>query len=164
MEKLGIQPIQLLLQVINFMVLLFVLKKFLYQPILKMIETRKKKIDEGLEYSDKIKREFEKSEKKRDELVAKGRQEAHNILEEAKKTAKREEAEILEKAQSQAQDILAKARRDSQNLKEELEKDLNKKAVDIAEIIIEKVIKSALSQEAHKSLIDRKLKEAVKRN
>ena len=51
MEKLGIEPILLLTQVINFTILVVVLTKFLYKPILKMLDERKKKIEEGLTLS-----------------------------------------------------------------------------------------------------------------
>jgi len=85
MEKLGIQPIQLLLQAINFLIILLILKKFLYRPILKMLDDRKKKIDEGLLYSDRMKSEFEKSEKKRAEVVEKGKIEAQKLIIEARK-------------------------------------------------------------------------------
>ena len=124
-----------------------------------MLAERKKKIEEGVEFSEKTKAEFEKSEKKREEIVSKARADARKILEETKKAAKKQEAEIVDEANVQAQEINARARRDSEALKEELEKELKVKAVEIAEKIVEKVIKESLSESAHKALIDRKLKD-----
>ena len=49
MENIGIEPYQLLTQVINFALMIFILTKLLYKPILKGLEERKKKIEEGLE-------------------------------------------------------------------------------------------------------------------
>ena len=74
MENLGIQPVPLLLQAINFLLLLFILKKYLYKPILKALEDRKKKIEEGLAYSEKMKAEAEKSEKKREEIISRAKE------------------------------------------------------------------------------------------
>lgn len=47
MEQLGIEPQLLLAQLVNFLIILFVLSKLLYKPILGMIEKRKKEIAEG---------------------------------------------------------------------------------------------------------------------
>ena len=43
MEQLGIEPLQLITQILNFAVLVFFLNKYLYKPILNTLETRKKK-------------------------------------------------------------------------------------------------------------------------
>ncbi|MCL4338932.1 hypothetical protein M1271_04545, partial [Patescibacteria group bacterium] len=64
MEKLGVEPFQLLTQLFNFFLMVFILTKFLYKPITKKLEERKKKIEEGLEYADRMKSEMEKSDKK----------------------------------------------------------------------------------------------------
>jgi len=164
MENLGIQPIPLLLQSINFLLLLLILKKFLYKPILKVLADRKKKIEEGLSYSDKTKSEFEKSEKKRDEILARARNDGKTIIEEAKRAAKKREEELLEKAQGQVQEIMAKGKRDIDSMKEDLVKDLRREAVEIAEKIVEKVIREALTENTQKALIDRKIKEIAKSN
>ena len=164
MENLGIQPISLLLQSINFLLLLLILKKFLYKPILKVLADRKKKIEEGLSYSDKMKSEFEKSEKKRDEILARARNDGKTIIEEAKRAAKKREEELLEKAQGQVQEIMAKGKRDIDSMKEDLVKDLRREAVEIAEKIVEKVIREALTENTQKALIDRKIKEIAKSN
>ena len=149
MESLGIQPIPFLLQALNFLILLLVLKKFLYKPILQMLAERKKKIEEGVEFSEKTKAEIENYPKSKLDKTNK----------KTKKAAKKQEAEIVDEANVQAQEINARARRDSEALKEELEKELKVKAVEIAEKIVEKVIKESLSESAHKALIDRKLKD-----
>ena len=164
MENLGIQPISLLLQSINFLLLLLILKKFLYKPILKVLADRKKKIEEGLSYSDKTKSEFEKSEKKRDEILVRARSDGKTIIEEAKRAAKKREEELLEKAQREAQEIIAKGKREIEAMKEDLAKDLRREAVMIAEKIVEKVIKEALTENTQKALIDRKIKEIAKSN
>ena len=125
MENLGIQPISLLLQSINFLLLLLILKKFLYKPILKVLADRKKKIEEGLSYSDKMKSEFEKSEKKRDEILVRARSDGKTIIEEAKRAAKKREEELLEKAQREAQEIIAKgSTKSSMRLRNGLQMDL----------------------------------------
>ncbi|MCL5798272.1 MAG: F0F1 ATP synthase subunit B, partial [Patescibacteria group bacterium] len=98
MEKLGVEPFQLLTQLFNFFLMVFILTKFLYKPITKKLEERKKKIEEGLEYADRMKSEMEKSDKKRQDVIDRAKLDAKKIVEEAKKEGRKLEAEIVEKA------------------------------------------------------------------
>ena len=93
MEKLGIQPVQLLAQVFNFLILIILLRKYLYKPILKMLEERRKKIEEGLKSSEQAKKELDEAEKKKAEIISKAKLEASKIMDEAKKAGKKQETD-----------------------------------------------------------------------
>src|SRR3990167_4874990 len=108
MEKLGVQLIPLLLQGFNFLLLLFILKKYLYKPVLKILQERKKKIEEGLEFSEKMRAELGKSEKKAAEITDKARLEAQKIISQAKSDAKKKENEILSAAENEASEKIAR--------------------------------------------------------
>src|SRR3989338_9157846 len=54
MDKIGVEPVALLTQIINFLLMVLILSKILYKPILKMLDERKKKIEEGLKYTAKM--------------------------------------------------------------------------------------------------------------
>jgi len=54
MEKLGIEPTLLLAQILNFLIIAFVLTKILYKPILQLLDKRKKTIEEGLRLTQKM--------------------------------------------------------------------------------------------------------------
>ena len=59
-ESFGIQPTLLLAQIVNFLIILFLLQKFFYKPIFKMFEDRKKRIEESLKSADLIERSEER--------------------------------------------------------------------------------------------------------
>lgn len=162
MENLGIQPIQLLAQAINFLLLLYILKKYLYKPILKILDNRKKKIEEGLEYTEKTKIEFEKSEKIKQEMIEEAKQEAQKLLTEAKKSVKKQQVLILEDAEAQAKVLLNKAKKDIDVQRIEMEKDIHEQAVKIALRIVEKVIKESVDDTSHHNIINKKIKEIAK--
>lgn len=162
MENLGIQPIQLLAQAFNFLLLLFILKKYLYKPILKILEERKKKIEDGLEYSEKMKKELEKSEKTKQDIVSQTKEEAQKLLTEAKKNVKKQQAQILEETEIQAKVLLDKAKKDIDVQRNEMEKDIHEQAVEIALRIVEKVIKESLDDTSHQNIINKKIKEIAK--
>ena len=54
MEKLGIELTQILTQIFNFTLMVFLLTKLLYKPVIKKLEERKAKIAEGLAYTEKM--------------------------------------------------------------------------------------------------------------
>ncbi len=73
MEKLGIDPVMLVTQIINFAILAFILTKFLYKPILKLLDERQKKIAEGLELSQKMKLKEEEIQKEKEPVLHKAK-------------------------------------------------------------------------------------------
>lgn len=162
MEQLGIEPIQLLTQVFNFVVMVVLLTKFLYKPILKALEARKKKIAEGLEYAEKMQQEAEKNEKKRQEIIDKAKEEARKIIEESKKTGKQVETEIINKAQQEASLILVKARETLTQEREEMERQLRVKTVEIAQGWVSVVLGKVLGGKTQTAIINKKIQELAK--
>ncbi|KKR31197.1 MAG: ATP synthase subunit b [Candidatus Gottesmanbacteria bacterium GW2011_GWC2_39_8] len=163
MEKLGIQPVQLVTQIFNFLVLVVVLTKFLYKPTLKMLDERKKKIEEGLLLTDKMREEKEKLDKKGEQILNKAKDEAASIIEEGKKTAKNLEKDILAKAQNEAREIVAKSKRDAVLAREEEEKKLEEKTVEVAGLMVEKLL-SELPEKTKREILDKKLTLLTQRN
>lgn len=162
MEQLGIEPIQLLTQLINFAIMVAVLTKLLYKPVLKSLEERRKKIAEGLAYAEKMKSETEKTDVKRQAIVNSAKEEASKIIEEAKKSAKVVEAEIIEKAHEEEQGIIEKGRADLEMERLEMEKQLKEQTVAIAEAIAGKVLASSLSAADQRAIIAKKIKTIAK--
>ncbi len=162
MENLGIQPVSLITQLINFAIMVVILTKFLYKPILKILEERKRKIEENLELNEKLKKELEANEQKRLEIIDKARAEGKKIIEEAKKAAKQVEAELIKKAEAEAAAIVAKSKKEIEIEREELEKKLKKQTVEIAGAMAEKIISEVLSEKDHRNIIEKKLKEIAK--
>lgn len=157
MDKLGIQPLQLLMQTINFVILAVVLTKVLYKPVLKSLEARRKKIAEGLEYAEKARLEAERGEKKRAEVLIRAKEEGRRIVEESKKAGKQREEEIVEKAHKEAADLLEKAKLDREAARVDMEKSVQKDSIELAAAMLERVIPQLLSSQAQKTLVDKKL-------
>src|SRR4030067_222054 len=69
LEDFGVEPILLLAQVVNFVILLYILKRFLYKPILKVLEERKKRIETSVKQSEDIQKRFDEMSKKQTEIL-----------------------------------------------------------------------------------------------
>ena len=105
LSKLGIDWKLLIAQIINFLVLLFVLYKFAYGPIVAMLEKRQRKIEQGLADAEAARKNLEKSGEKQKEILKKARAEAKVIVEKAHKQAEKSKVEIAAEAKEQAEKI-----------------------------------------------------------
>lgn len=159
MDKIGVEPVALLTQIINFLLMVLILSKILYKPILKMLDERKKKIEEGLKYTEKMQLEMEKLEKKKAEVLDKAREEVKKIVEEGKKAGKSVEADIIKSAHEEAKQIIESGKKEIDSEKAKMLKNLHRETVDVSVRMAEKILKDVLSQEDQKLIIDKKLKQ-----
>ena len=78
--SLGVNLPLLVVFVINFIVLLVLLRLFLYKPVLKMLDERAKRTTEAMEQAEATKKEYEQARVEVQKQIDKGRQEAQTIL------------------------------------------------------------------------------------
>ena len=159
MDKLGIEPTLLLAQIVNFAIIVFVLSKLLYKPIIEMLAKRKKEIVEGLRLTEKMREEEEKLEQKKQKLFATTRKEGQDIIEEARKQAKEEEKEIIAEAHKEAEAIMVKAKADIEQTRGEMEKGVRESAIDLAVAMTKRLLSNVLSNEDKHKLIAKYVKE-----
>ena len=93
---------QVLFQIFNFGVVMYLLNKVLYKPVLKMLDERAKKINEGMALADKNIKAADESEKSKKAEIAKARKEASVILATAEKEAKAKADKIISEAKAKA--------------------------------------------------------------
>jgi F-type H+-transporting ATPase subunit b len=97
-------------QVISFLIVAGLLYKFAYQPILKVLDERRKRIAESLANADKIKAEVASTEAARQEILAKANTQANKLIEEARAAANKVRETETQKAIAEAAQIITKAR------------------------------------------------------
>jgi ATP synthase F0, B subunit len=160
--KLGIDWTSLILQILAFVVLAFILAKFAYPSISKLLDQH----EEQLERSNKLIHEATKRAKEAEievkELLDKARRDSLAII----KTAKDEAAQITddahEKAKKRSEDLL-------DNAKEQIERDikaaresLRKEVIDLVILATEKVTKNVLDKKVDKKLVEKSLEDLRK--
>lgn len=164
MEQLGIEPNLLLAQIVNFLIIFFVLSKLLYKPILGMLEKRKKEIEAGLALTQKLREEEEKMNSRKEKLMDEARREAQTIVEAGKKEADAQGKEIIEAAHEAAGGIIAKGKEDVTALRTRMEKDVRRAAVDIAVAMSKQLLSKILTPADQHRLIQKHVKELEKVN
>jgi F-type H+-transporting ATPase subunit b len=159
MEKLGIEPTLLAAQVVNFLVIVLVLQKLLYKPILTMLEKRKKEIAEGVALTQKMREEEEKLKEKLEKALAKAREDALDVIEDAKKQAKEMEKELMVETHAQAAAMIARAKTEAQEVHKATQAAIRKEAVDLAVIMAKRLLHSILTVKEQHALISKRVKD-----
>ncbi len=158
LTKLGIDWKLLVAQIINFLILLFVLYKFAYGPILAILEKRQKKIEKGLKDAEVAGKKLEESEEKQKEILKKARTEAKDIVDKAHKQAEKSKSEIAAEAKGQAEKIIAGAKIE---IEQEKQKTIAEIKAEIGGLVVaatEKVIEEKIDEKKDKELIERAIK------
>lgn len=131
-------------QVISFSIVAFLLHRFAYKPILKVLEERRQRIAEGLANAEKIKQQLAETEIARRELLQKANQDANRLIEEARAAAARVQEQETQKAIAQAEQIISKAREaaqaDYEKMKQDLRGEMGRLAVDLAGKVTGKIL------------------------
>lgn len=157
MEKLGINPVYLITQIVNFTVLVVVLSILVYKPILEMLEKRKKKIEESLALTEKMQKEEEQMNLKTEKVIKEAQKEAREILENAREQGKKLEANLLKEARDAATEIVERGKKDNEIRKKELEATLYQEAINMASVLTEKLIGEALDEKKQKEVLKKRI-------
>jgi len=110
LEQFGINGKLLLVQMINFAVLLFLLKKFLYKPLTDILEKRRTAVTESMETAEKMKEEKENLEKQVQEELQKAKKQAAEIVASADAAATKLTASKTAEARATAEKIVEDAK------------------------------------------------------
>ena len=156
-SALGINGKILLAQFINFAVLVFVLWRFAYKPILKFLEDRRKKIEEGVENSELAITKLAEIAEKEKKVIIEAKKEALNLINEAKDNAEKRGQEMIKKAQGEASLIIVKEREKFNQEKTEMFKEMKSNLSELVVLAVEKVIEEKMDSDKDKDIIKKAL-------
>ena len=151
---LGFNLPGLLAQLVNFLILLIVLRLFLYKPILRILDERKRRIEEGLMRSEQAASQAAAQEGEARRAMEEARNEAREVVQRAQEAASRLRAELEGQARTQAEQIVERARADIQLEREQAIQQLRAEFAGLTMLAAERVIGQSLDRQAHQRLID----------
>ena len=159
LANLGIDIWGLVLYLVNFGLLALILTKFLYKPLLKVLDTRSSTIRENLEESERLKREFESEMQKRkaesDEVLKHMRLELEGTRREAEARAKA----VLAEAKHEREALLAETQERVTEMKRRLVTDVEADLLQKMEQIVVSVIDERSNQDDLRASIERAWKQ-----
>ncbi len=158
LKDFGVNPILLAAQAVNFLILLFILKRFLYKPILKVLEERKKKIEESLKNAEEIELRLQETNDSIDKMMVKAADEIQKMQDRAKAEIDLMKQEGKLQAEQAAARIIQKgqesARAEADKMKQEL---MDHLGVFVA-AGMEKITGKVLNQSKQKEIIEKEVR------
>jgi len=159
--SLGINLSLLVVFIVNFIILLVLLRLFLYKPVMNVLDERARRTKEAMELAEATKQEFEQAKTEVQKQIEKGRQEAQSIITQAVQTGERLKEESRQEAAKQAQGIVDRTKAELGAERDKIVGDLRREFVELSILAAEKVIKETLDREKHRKLIEETLQESV---
>jgi len=145
--------------IITFLVLLALLAKFAWRPLLGALESRQESIRQALDDAQKAKEELERLHTKSAEIIRQSRVEADAIITRSRADAERLREEMKQKARTEAEGIVKNAERQIQLETGRALQQIRREAVDLSVMIASKLIQRNITKEDNERLIEEALKQ-----
>ena len=160
MSELGFNIPVLVAQLINFFLLLVVLRIFLYRPILDVLDRRSQRIREGLEAAEQSKEQAAQAEQEVARQIEEARRQGQTLIAQAQEASTRIQEESRNQSRREGEVLLERARNEIQLERDQAIAELRREFADLTVAAAEKVIGQSLDRQAHRRLIDEVLAES----
>jgi len=149
--------------IVTFLVLLTLLAKFAWRPLLDALETRQNAIRKSLDDAQQAKQELERLNLESAQIINRARAEAEAVITQSRSDGDRLREEIRAKARTEADHIVKNAERQIQLETSRALEQIRREAVDLSVMIASKIIQRNLTKEDNERLIDEALRQVEAR-
>ncbi|PID52789.1 MAG: ATP synthase F0 subunit B [Candidatus Moraniibacteriota bacterium] len=153
-SSLGIDMKLFGAQLINFAILLFVLYKFAYKPVLKMLDDRTEKIEKGLKDAEASSKKLEEMTEREKEILVEAKKQAKEIIEKAEEQARINRDEIVAHAKEESDRIIENAQNIAQEQKQKMIGEVKLEVADLVAVALEKVVDEKMNAEKDVAIIN----------
>ena len=153
--KFGLDPILLVAQVVNFLIIAWILNRFLIRPLMANMKARREKIAQGLDDADKARAALESAAQERDKILQDASAEAFRLLQNARDEAERLRAAALDRAGADAERLIEEARAGMALERQDMEKAVQGLSLELSGKILENVVEGLFSDEEKRRIVAR---------
>jgi F-type H+-transporting ATPase subunit b len=151
-----------LFTIINIFVSYLILKRFVFKPIIKLLEGRRVAVEEELKQSEEKKKEATALLTEAKRRIEESRSEASEILTEARLQAEKQGRMILAGSKEEAENVVSRAKEDSSRIHNAMLEQMKDEVADLAVAIASKVVGSIINESHQKEMNDRIMEETLK--
>ncbi|HPN96630.1 MAG TPA: F0F1 ATP synthase subunit B, partial [Candidatus Moranbacteria bacterium] len=148
----------LIAQIVNFTIVLLVLYKFAYKPILKTLNERTSKIEKGVKDAEEAKKKLEEVSIEEKEILKKAKIESQEIIKKAEETAKKEAENISVEAKKQTEKMIVDAQKSIEQEKGKMMAEVKSEIAGLVVAATEKLIGEKMSSDKDKELVEKSIK------
>ena len=140
-------------QILNFIILLFILAKFAYKPLMKVLDARRERVTNDLETAEKTRTEAEALKNQYSRQLSEARSEATAIVEKANKIGQKVHDDFVAQAQAEKEQLMVSAKQTIENEKQQALAEVRSQVIILATEIAGKVVDQKLNSEADQALV-----------
>jgi F-type H+-transporting ATPase subunit b len=155
--KFGLDPILFAAQVVNFLIIAWIINRFLIRPLMANMKARREKIAQGLEDAEKARAALEDAAKEREKVLQEASAESFRLLQNARDEAERLRAAALERAGADAERLIEEARGIMALERLDMEKAVQALSLQLSGKILENVVEGLFSPEEKRQIVARGL-------
>lgn len=159
LSKLGIDWWQILLYLVNFGLIVFLLSKFLYKPLLTYLDKRRDIIKKNIEEAENLKKEFEHELKEQEAATKKILDQMHQEVVEAKKEAELRAEDLLKEAEKERKQIIAETKKQVEIMKEKIYDEVQQEII----VRMEQTVLDVLQNKVPKDVVQQSVKDSWKK-
>ncbi len=154
LDIISVNIWQILISLANLTILFLLLKKFLYKPVLKMLEERRNQIDKDYSDAAAAKQSAEAKDAELTERLSGAKAEAESIVKDAADVAKIRGDKIVEEARATADGIIRQAEEDAELERRRVGENIKEQIIDVSTALAEKMLQREVNANDHNALID----------
>ena len=159
---LDVNPGLIIWTIVTFLILVFILKKVAWKPILSALDQREKDIKDSLEKAEKAKEDAQRILDENQATLAKAEEESKKIIEQSRSYAENLKEQMLKESKEQAKKIVEDAAEEIDRRKDSAFEELKDQVAKIAVNAAEKIMKQNLDADKNKHIVDSYLKDVMK--
>jgi F-type H+-transporting ATPase subunit b len=159
-EQLGINGWQLVVQLIAFLVFIWLLWRFAVGPIVSVLDQRQARIGESMAAAERMQAELKATQSRNEEVLLQARREAQEILSTARQNSEQMITRARDEANAQAETYLKRAQESLQQETEQARQQLRQEVADLAVLAAGRIIRKELDPQAQSRLIEETLLDA----
>ncbi|MDQ3880150.1 MAG: F0F1 ATP synthase subunit B [Chloroflexota bacterium] len=154
-DAFGVDWFKLAAQVLNFLLLLYLLNRFVYKPmLLPLLEERRKRIEQGLQDAEQAKRDRELARAEREAALDQARTEAQAMIARATKIAEDSRAETVAQARAEAERVTQRARDEIEAEKERAVAEIRAEVADLAILAAGRLLREEIDGQRQRRLVE----------
>jgi len=151
---LSVNPGLIIWQILIFVILLFILKKIAWKPLLTALHTREQSIRDSIDQAEKLKLESEALIAENKKMLSQANAQSMKIINDAKETANKMRDEMMLKAQDDSRKLIEQAKSEIKQEKESAMSDLRNEVSELAIKAAEKILKENLDESKQKKIVN----------
>lgn len=158
---LVVHPFWVVVSIVNFLVILYLLRRYLWGPVVTVLANRAEKIREGLAMAEAARAERERMKAEVERLLADARRDAQDIAERTTNAAEAAAADIRAQAKAEADRIRERGREDAKQLHDQALAQLRSELAGMVVLAASRVLGREVDAQKHRELIEKSLDEAA---